>query len=991
MSTTQRPSIRILRGLSSLGLLAALGVAAPIALWRTVGWPLPRSIPGSSAWGQPIADDVFINAVAVLCWLAWAQLMVCLAAEVVACLRGRATPRLPVSGASQRLAGWLVASFLALQIQSPATASVTRLPISASRPTASVVPTAAVHVEPAPLLTPEHLHEAAIASSGESPECVVGPRDNLWAIAERQLGNPRRWPEIFELNRARPQADGDSLTNPRRINPGWTLRLPLGAPTARSSLDASAVVVPGDSLSSLARRHLGDARRWPEVFRLNEGQPQPDGRSLRDPDLIRPRWVLRFQVDPPTPGVAPALEPANPVTASPPAPESVPASPEPPPGQQVPTASEPAPTPAAPEEQTAADDTGTTPAPALAVLGTGLTAVGIVVALDRLRRARARHRLPGRPPAPPDPDLGGPELVLRSEACEHQADVDRLDIALRALGGALAQEADRPRPQIVAVQVAADSVEFLLGECSPSAPDGFAATDAGWTWTISTEDIDAVRPSTDRVAPLPALVTLGTGVGGTVLFDLETAGAVAITGEPGEVRRLLHLFVLELATSTWADHLDVLVVGDGLTGIETLPRVRQVASLMDVFGDLETAASNLRGALADNSSTFAARTTGDGGDGWIPTVLICTEPPDSEAADRLARVVGDGGSGVGVVVAGPLPSARWTLHCNGETIETTPLGLRLSMTGLTGEDLDAADELLTKASEPVDMKESAVDFDVDLTAAEAPAPDRVVALPAVLPIEELNDEPLHEAPFDVEVRLLGPVEVVGGGQPVEGGRPLELLAYLALHPAGVDGDRLRAALWRPDRPPAAKTFANTISITRGFIGARHFPPATTEVYRLAGTVTTDVSRFEALAGHATGQARASAIETLRSALSLVRGHPFTAAQGFHWVQPEGHLAHVGALVVDTAHRMVELCLAAGDATGAAWAARQGLLASPGNEILYRHRMVAADAAGNAAGVHAAMAELCDLLETDDLTDRVHPDTLLLYEQLTSKWAKRATG
>ncbi|MEW6473474.1 MAG: hypothetical protein AB1679_14475 [Actinomycetota bacterium] len=84
-------------------------------------------------------------------------------------------------------------------------------------------------------------------------------------------------------------------------------------------------------------------------------------------------------------------------------------------------------------------------------------------------------------------------------------------------------------------------------------------------------------------------------------------------------------------------------------------------------------------------------------------------------------------------------------------------------------------------------------------------------------------------------------------------------------------------------------------------------------------------------------------------------------------------------------------LAAADPSGADWAARQGLPAYPGNEILYRDRMIAADAAGNPARVHAAMAELCDVLETDDRAHRVHPDTLALYEELTSKWAKHSTG
>ena len=50
----------------------------------------------------------------------------------------------------------------------------------------------------------------------------------------------------------------------------------------------------GDSLWKLARIHLGSGLRWSEIFALNEGIVQSDGRALTDPNLILIGWVLEL-------------------------------------------------------------------------------------------------------------------------------------------------------------------------------------------------------------------------------------------------------------------------------------------------------------------------------------------------------------------------------------------------------------------------------------------------------------------------------------------------------------------------------------------------------------------------------------------------------------------------------------------------------------------------------------------------------------------------
>ncbi|WP_432984196.1 S8 family serine peptidase [Dactylosporangium sp. CA-233914] len=68
--------------------------------------------------------------------------------------------------------------------------------------------------------------------------------ENLAEIAQRFLGTTDRAVEIFNLNVGREQADGGSLTDPAKLNPGWQLVLPwdaVGAGVQYGTLPVSAV------------------------------------------------------------------------------------------------------------------------------------------------------------------------------------------------------------------------------------------------------------------------------------------------------------------------------------------------------------------------------------------------------------------------------------------------------------------------------------------------------------------------------------------------------------------------------------------------------------------------------------------------------------------------------------------------------------------------------------------------------------------------------
>jgi LysM repeat protein len=107
---------------------------------------------------------------------------------------------------------------------------------------------------------------------------VVVAGETLSGIAQAELGDASRWPEIFAANRA-------VVRRFDRISPGMVLTLPTGpapVPQLRFYL-----VTAGDTLSGIAQKQLGDAARWPEIFALN-------GDVLSNPDVLVVGQVLQL-------------------------------------------------------------------------------------------------------------------------------------------------------------------------------------------------------------------------------------------------------------------------------------------------------------------------------------------------------------------------------------------------------------------------------------------------------------------------------------------------------------------------------------------------------------------------------------------------------------------------------------------------------------------------------------------------------------------------
>ncbi|HET6774247.1 MAG TPA: LysM peptidoglycan-binding domain-containing protein [Acidimicrobiales bacterium] len=240
------------RGLAALVGVVGLVAGVPLALATWIGSPLPAEVPTlSEVTGalrdSYIPDEFLVKALALVCWLVWIELVASLLVEAVAYARGRRAGHVPLAGGLQRGAARLVATvaLLGAVFASRGMPQPGNLPGPPPAPVAQ--PAASVVIDDgraAPTTGPDEAAAPAPALTYQ-----VQRRDTLWDIAERHLGDPFRWQEIFRINQGCPQPDGRCLTDPDLIYAGWQLRLPADAvglgPAAPPPPPAKRAPVPG--------------------------------------------------------------------------------------------------------------------------------------------------------------------------------------------------------------------------------------------------------------------------------------------------------------------------------------------------------------------------------------------------------------------------------------------------------------------------------------------------------------------------------------------------------------------------------------------------------------------------------------------------------------------------------------------------------------------------------------------------------------------------
>lgn len=556
-----------------------------------------------------------------------------------------------------------------------------------------------------------------------------------------------------------------------------------------------------------------------------------------------------------------------------------------------------------------------------------------------------------------------------------------LDLSLRSLSLSLA-DLGRPLPSVYAARLHDGQLQLLLAPADQDAPAPWEAASAGTSWRLppaaAAPAISSPRLQ-DVLAPYPGLVSLGCDAGGRVLVDLEAAGGlVALRGPAAMTRAVLAAVAAELATNRWSDHMRVTLVGFGAELSVLAPeRLRSVASVADVLPELEAQAEEVGRALAASGvdSVLTGRLHGVSGDAWMPHYLLVAAPPTPDQVSRLARLARTGQrSALGVIVAADLPEASWSWEVDAAG------RLRVPLLGL-----DVEAQLLP----PADYAAVCALFEAATDLEGIPA-GPLVARPGE-PVEEAEALAALERPAAVDLRILGPVEVVASGVLEEGRRAActEMLVYLALHREAVHPTVLGGAVW--PRGVSATVRDSAVARLRDWLGrdASGGPNLVVDTdgrLRLGPGVRTDWDVLRTLVRLA--DADASGEESyLDQALALVRG-PLLAGQPpsrYAWLAGTDIEDEVPARLADIAHRLVELRLAAGNPAGAIAAARAALVGAPEDELLWRDLLRAVAATHDVPRLRALVGELQARVDAHPFMEEMPPETEALVDELLPSW------
>ncbi len=293
--STWGATARVARGIGALLALGVLLAGVPLALSRFGNVADLLAVDWAAALTGVGGGLLMMALLSAAGWAAWLALAAATVAEVVALAsRRRVSVTLPGTGWLRPVVSALVLAAVGAPGATLADASAQpHLPAPPPRPLTAAGPgpgagfAAAAARAPAGSAAAPSASTILLPAAGRAPRSpsqaakvelrvVVREGESLWVIAERELGDPERWPEIYELNR-------DQIADPDLIDVGWALRLPPPSsapapegPRSASAPDAGTAPLPSDAAeeppsSAQPGAGAGRARRRPPRSRRARG------------------------------------------------------------------------------------------------------------------------------------------------------------------------------------------------------------------------------------------------------------------------------------------------------------------------------------------------------------------------------------------------------------------------------------------------------------------------------------------------------------------------------------------------------------------------------------------------------------------------------------------------------------------------------------------------------------------------------------------------
>jgi hypothetical protein len=791
--------------------------------------------------------------------------------------------------------------------------------------------------------------------------------DSLWEIAERHLGDGRRYGEIYQLNKDRIQPDGSKLSQASLIRPGWIMEMPADAHG-------------GDLVEMPEDRDKVSKSEAEQIHEYDRSSPTADERGT-DGDRQQATSGRGERLVPDTPAVDRgsgdrAGEQAN--------------------VQQIPTRDTDG------GDQAAAPEVHSDGGISLpeVLIAAPLLAAGVLGALSRRRRqalwqAAFHTGGAGRTGAEP-----AGRAALARDALLVGADpggVSFLDRALRGLSAALTGSA-RPLPTIYAAWLTESDLYLQLAGVAGEPPAPWRTGQDQTFWRIDRADVENFpqpEEGDDAAAPYPGLASLGTREEARLLLNLEAVpGIAAVKGAPADRLAVLSSIAAELATNGWSDRMSVTVVGFGERLTELAPtRVRYLEDVPALIEVMEAESAQRANALgnAGHDSVLTGRAGQAGRTHWAPHLVIVATEPTAAEADRLAHLAGGSSRlGIGYLVGTgqeELAGASWEFEITRDGRLRAPLlGLELEAQRLPQEQHDALVELFSQ-----------VGFEGPATSG---TDGRGISLtPAAGDVGFTVDLSEQGRPA-VYARLLGSYEISGLAEPDGERSPLlrEALALLLFHREGVHPQVLAAALWpRGVTDDVRDAFIERLVnwLGRDPSGAARLAPDADGRLALSTSVVSDWDVLRTLHLEATDPDRQSTPQTrerlLNDALALAAG-PLLAdrPQGrYGWLSNEIVEAQLPLLVADAGLALSALRREAGQADGAVGAVQAALVVAPADERLWNELLRAVHATGETARLEATASDLLDRAAALHGARGLPPRTEALLDELLPGWRTQA--